>query len=369
MKWLLLSAGIAVAIAAASGIYAFRRKLISGGVSHKILFAFLTIFLFVFSWMLADRLPRPVENVVVTAMGTANEKSKGSTVVLQDVSIEGRDVEFTWESEKPWSFKSAAYTWKQYTGDDAEKTPAVDFTIHVPVGTERQLKFQTGKDRGFVMVDTGDYQTYSDCYASKAGTLKIALPDSSTQLLKQWHIRRLIYFCALELLGMAFILFSARRIRKAENAPATGVKPRRNQALEFYRMVFCFAVIMRHSRGLGTSNAFSGGYLPVDFFFIISGYFLMQFFEKYGKNGSVSAKQYLWSRVRKIYPAFFVALVLSIIMTYITSKEAPLVQNWWYEFLVLDSFGFKIKILSVAWYIGAMLVASLFLYFLLERWY
>lgn len=48
-------------------------------------------------------------------------------------------------------------------------------------------------------------------------------------------------------------------------------------SLEFYRFYFCIIIFLVHFRGYGLfgnePTAFYGGYLGVEFFFILSGFF------------------------------------------------------------------------------------------------
>lgn len=68
--------------------------------------------------------------------------------------------------------------------------------------------------------------------------------------------------------------------KKRAAAPAPLTKQSRNAEIDFYRLVMTIVVIFHHSRYL-TDPAwmeapFPGGYLPVEFFFILSGYFAVR---------------------------------------------------------------------------------------------
>jgi peptidoglycan/LPS O-acetylase OafA/YrhL len=86
------------------------------------------------------------------------------------------------------------------------------------------------------------------------------------------------------------------------------------------RLIFAMSVLVSHSIELVDGNrsrepltcifgTLSLGDFGVDGFFLVSGYLIAQSFEN-----SVSLLSYLWKRVLRIYPAFVVAFVLSILV-------------------------------------------------------
>jgi peptidoglycan/LPS O-acetylase OafA/YrhL len=94
---------------------------------------------------------------------------------------------------------------------------------------------------------------------------------------------------------------------------------RRNN-LGLLRLVFAMCVLVSHSIELVDGNrsrepltyifgTLSLGELGVDGFFLVSGYLIAQSFEN-----SVSLLSYLWKRILRIYPAFIVAFVISIVV-------------------------------------------------------
>jgi peptidoglycan/LPS O-acetylase OafA/YrhL len=86
------------------------------------------------------------------------------------------------------------------------------------------------------------------------------------------------------------------------------------------RLIFAMSVLVSHSIELVDGSrsrepitclfgTLSLGELGVDGFFLVSGYLIAQSFEN-----SVSVTSFLWKRVLRIYPAFVVAFVLSILV-------------------------------------------------------
>jgi peptidoglycan/LPS O-acetylase OafA/YrhL len=95
--------------------------------------------------------------------------------------------------------------------------------------------------------------------------------------------------------------------------------PHRNN-FGLLRFIFAMCVLVSHSIELVDGNrsrepltyifgTLSLGEFGVDGFFLVSGYLITQSFEN-----SVSLLSFLWKRVLRIYPAFIVAFVLSIVV-------------------------------------------------------
>jgi peptidoglycan/LPS O-acetylase OafA/YrhL len=96
-------------------------------------------------------------------------------------------------------------------------------------------------------------------------------------------------------------------------------QPHRNN-FGLLRLIFAMCVLVSHSIELVDGNrsrepltfifgTLSLGELGVDGFFLVSGYLIAQSFEN-----SASVLLYLGKRILRIYPAFVVAFVLSIVV-------------------------------------------------------
>ena len=79
------------------------------------------------------------------------------------------------------------------------------------------------------------------------------------------------------------------------------------------RAVAVLPVILYHA---GFTRFFAGGYVGVDIFFVISGYLITSVIEAECDNGTFSLTQFYERRCRRILPALFLILFISIPFAY-----------------------------------------------------
>jgi len=109
-------------------------------------------------------------------------------------------------------------------------------------------------------------------------------------------------------------------------------KPARNLGLDLLR---CFAVILvigRHA-SVDRGNSFllavwkNGGWVGVDLFFVLSGYLVSSIlFREYQRHGKIRIGRFLVRRGFKIYPAFWVFLLVTVTVQAATGNPPPLVS-------------------------------------------
>jgi len=125
----------------------------------------------------------------------------------------------------------------------------------------------------------------------------------------------------------------------------------KNGLIDLYRFIFVFVVVLLHS-GFG----FSRGYGAVEFFFILAGFFLAV---KMSKN-SLCAGEYFLSRLKRLYPAFFVSLCLAFVIRAILwgfyDAEFPETVNIVLDFLMLGSLFETMN--APAWFLTALILAQ-----------
>lgn len=129
-----------------------------------------------------------------------------------------------------------------------------------------------------------------------------------------------------------------------QNEPKLKTKETRNSLLELYRFLFALWVVWYHGFFIFKNQYFSHGYIAVEFFFILSGFFLIKSIDKYKEkpffNGLFT---FLFKRIKSLGLPFIVGVIFAI----------------WYMFLEC-----KISILGYLWYIPAMLLAFIIIFIL-----
>lgn len=144
----------------------------------------------------------------------------------------------------------------------------------------------------------------------------------------------------------------------------------KNRAIEFYRFLFCCVVFALHLRWLGDfptdRGTFSGGYLVVEFYFLVAGFLMMRGIAR--RPGK--AVRYLAGRYRRLYPMYLLTALLVIAAFRLTdpsySLHTALVRGL-PELLALQIFWRPFGIDLHLWYVSALLWASFAVYALASK--
>jgi peptidoglycan/LPS O-acetylase OafA/YrhL len=113
----------------------------------------------------------------------------------------------------------------------------------------------------------------------------------------------------------------------------------RNKRLDILRCIAVLTVIFHHG---GVSPFFTRvGWIGVDLFFVLSGFLISGLlFSEYKKRKSINFKRFFIRRGLKIYPAFYIFLILTAAISYLIGRthasvaeyfaEVFFVQNYWH---------------------------------------
>ena len=151
---------------------------------------------------------------------------------------------------------------------------------------------------------------------------------------------------------------------------------RYNPEVDVWRFLFALAVFFHHSHHFKTTSGqswFLGGFLGVEFFFMVSGY-LMASKIALPAGGELPTHQFLWRKIRSIYPYVIASFFLAFVSRQIVEKAGLLtgVKNLFLganEGLLLQMYGmFGGKYNRAMWYLSAMLIAMAILYSIACRW-
>ncbi|MBQ3754682.1 MAG: hypothetical protein II867_00780, partial [Clostridia bacterium] len=99
----------------------------------------------------------------------------------------------------------------------------------------------------------------------------------------------------------------------------------RNNLVEFTRFLFSLLVVGYHVQMTWAGDKlsiFEGGALAVEFFFLISGYFLARSIEKIGTKDKFNffgeTGKFMWGKLKGILPVHIVAIIGIIIVILVT---------------------------------------------------
>ena len=156
----------------------------------------------------------------------------------------------------------------------------------------------------------------------------------------------------------------------------------RNRTVEFYRFFFVCVIYILHGRNhkdqwFLQDGAFQGGYLAVEFFFILSGFFIAKKCQKEQEsiqNGAIPEFQsvkFFVSRYKKLMPQYLISIVVFFI------AQSIIIDNFNLKNKLLDSFSEIIgcsifwrpsnAINIHLWYVSGLIWAGALVYYLMLK--
>ena len=156
----------------------------------------------------------------------------------------------------------------------------------------------------------------------------------------------------------------------------------RDYTVELWRFVFCIVVLGLHFFSKTSYSFFRAGYLGVEFFFLLSGFGIWQFYLKRMAGQKLSDRLYqfglyIGSRLKRLYPFYFLSLLCMLLLRtwqyhWSISDIISYLKTGWAEFLMLQCGPLGNEVLiSANWYVAAMFMGSILLLCLLMltgRW-
>ncbi len=144
-----------------------------------------------------------------------------------------------------------------------------------------------------------------------------------------------------------------------------------NTSIELWRFLFTIMVCLLHfnSTYFSRKSYFSGGYIAVEFFFILSGFLLMNSAER--KGSKQSALTYTIRKMKGFYPHYIFSLSIIFIYKMVEERETlfgilkKMVQVFW-EVTMLHMSGIKYSKLYnyITWYISVLIIVGYIIYYL-----
>lgn len=156
----------------------------------------------------------------------------------------------------------------------------------------------------------------------------------------------------------------------------------RDYTVELWRFVFCIVVLGLHFFSKTSYSFFRAGYLGVEFFFLLSGFGIWQYYCKKMAGQKLPGRLYqlglyIGSRLKRLYPLYFLSLLCMLSLRtwqyhWSIGEIIAYLKTGWAEFLMLQCGPLGNEVLiSANWYVAAMFMGSILLLCLLMltgRW-
>lgn len=143
-----------------------------------------------------------------------------------------------------------------------------------------------------------------------------------------------------------------------------------NYFIEVLRFVFALVIMFYHSwwfLGKGESSLFRSGYLAVNFYFIVTGYLMMQTLHKYDK----STKEFILGKLKRLIPGIILTFFICYLLTYGSSGlniKTLFSNDVIADLLLLKVTGYAGGAINPAWwYLSTMLFVVFLLYPLAKK--
>lgn len=156
-----------------------------------------------------------------------------------------------------------------------------------------------------------------------------------------------------------------------------------NPEVDLWKLCFAIVVFLFHANKIANGNEavhwdrilFSRGYIAVEFFFMISGYFMAAKIQSDEKKGlRTPTAQFIKHKIQSFYKIFFVAFLISFVgreilgsVPFLTASRDLLLSTSEIGLFRLFGLGLIKYYNGPTWYISAMMIALIVLYPLAAR--
>ena len=157
---------------------------------------------------------------------------------------------------------------------------------------------------------------------------------------------------------------------------------KRNGEIEFLRFVFSVIIVLHHSKYIvGSKNSiFLAGSFAVEFFFIVSGYLMMNTIDKAERNEEKKTEvgketfNFIIGKIKSLYPEAIIAWIIGIFFISYVKRSSlfeilSLMADSFFEVIFLQMSGLGATTINgVVWYISSLILCMAILYPLIRRY-
>lgn len=151
---------------------------------------------------------------------------------------------------------------------------------------------------------------------------------------------------------------------------------KRNSLVELFRFIFSILVVGYHvqmSYFNDSIDTFENGALAVEFFFLLTGFFLAKSIEKFAFRSETSllkeTGKFMWNKIKSILPVHFVATIILIVIILvfdINNFGSKLLGGLPGFFLIQQAIfwteGYNMSLIVPEWYLSAMLISLVIIF-------
>lgn len=151
---------------------------------------------------------------------------------------------------------------------------------------------------------------------------------------------------------------------------------KRNGIISFWKFIFAIMIVIFHGKILANDGdfiLFKGGYIGVEFFFIVSGVLLagsiIKVWDKDNANLGKDTWKFIWNKVVGFIPYVVIAYVLFLPIVYkFNGYSISKIASSIWEVLLLGEAGIKSVAINVPiWYLSSMLLSMAIIYPLMRK--
>ena len=150
-----------------------------------------------------------------------------------------------------------------------------------------------------------------------------------------------------------------------------------NGAISLWKFIFCLVIALYHAKPLfpnGEIPFLKGGYIAVEFFFIVSGFFFAKHVLKEEYNKETIGKEsfeFIWKKIKSFLPYLILVIPATAIYKWSTDSSFTtinLINSIW-NVLLIKQFGFEGPVITGAlWYLSVMLMSMFILYPIVKKY-